>query len=168
MSLQGIDFGGPAGAEGGPGEKPVPDVTGDSRSQAEKKLKALGFKFNVTEVEADGTQDQVFSQTPAPFTNKSPGSEVELFVIKNPSPQPDFEQRFTALDAAVNAISVKLNDVATAAALTEVKNEVTSVRTAVTELAGKVGDGPVTGKLDAIMERLPERGQQAQAKPAKQ
>lgn len=84
MSLQGIEFGTP-GTGGGSSNVPVPDVTGDLRDVAEQKLKGLGFKPNVKEIEATGTQDEVVAQDPAPSTVRPKDSEVRIFVIAAPS-----------------------------------------------------------------------------------
>lgn len=111
-TLSGIVLGG----TGGPvvaGSVAVPPVGGRSRTDAEKELKRFGFRAVVEEVEAGGTEDEVYAQDPMPPATRPRGSVVRLFVIRNPVAAPDFTARLDSLDAAVQGLDTAVKSVAT-------------------------------------------------------
>ncbi|GGS90310.1 Stk1 family PASTA domain-containing Ser/Thr kinase [Streptomyces griseoviridis] len=63
----------------------VPDVSGLSYSDAEAKLKELGFEVEQKTEESTETPDTVLSQTPDAGTSKEKGSTVTLTVAKETS-----------------------------------------------------------------------------------
>jgi serine/threonine-protein kinase len=70
--------------ESGPTPVQVPDVRGESVSQASATLHADGFNVNTTFVQSNETANTVISESPAPGTNAPQGSTVNLTVSNGP------------------------------------------------------------------------------------
>jgi serine/threonine-protein kinase len=71
----------------GPGEAPVPQVVGLPRADAERALRAAGFRPEVTQVySADVPAGRVISATPQEGTTAQKGTRVHLTVSRGPQP----------------------------------------------------------------------------------
>jgi eukaryotic-like serine/threonine-protein kinase len=68
----------------GPTPVSVPDVRGESVSQASDRLHADGFNVNTTFVQSNEAANTVINQTPAPGENAPQGSTVNLTVSNGP------------------------------------------------------------------------------------
>lgn len=144
-TLSGIVLGG----TGGPvvaGSVAVPPVGGMSRADAEKELKRFGFRAVVEEVEAGGTEDEVYAQDPMPPATRPRGSVVRLFVIKNPVVGPDFTARFDSLDTAVQGLDTTLKAVAAGVSALDGKVE--------TDTAAGARQKAVLDKLQEVSDKL--------------
>ena len=62
----------------------VPNVVGDSESQAESKLKNLGFRVDHQYKQANKTPGQVLAQDPTGGVKATPGSAVQILVDRAP------------------------------------------------------------------------------------
>ena len=101
---------------GGPGQAPVPDVTGQQEDAARADLARAGFKVKVTQ-EASDTVDEgtVIRQDPAGATQATRGSAVTLVVSSGPAnlqvpdvrrrPQSEAEQLLTDRGFTVGNVS---------------------------------------------------------------
>lgn len=72
----------------GPAKKTVPNVTGETESNAESTLKGLGFTVQPVFTISKQTPGTVISQTPAGNTQAAPGSVVTINIAKAPPPPP--------------------------------------------------------------------------------
>ena len=63
---------------------PVPDVIGETREAGEAELRAAGFGVSSVEAESDAPAGTIIDQSPAPFTDASRGSTVEITVSLGP------------------------------------------------------------------------------------
>ncbi|HIU48852.1 MAG TPA: Stk1 family PASTA domain-containing Ser/Thr kinase [Candidatus Avimonoglobus intestinipullorum] len=60
---------------------PVPTLTGDTREQADKKLKAVGLRLgNVRKEESDEPEGIIISQDPSPSSESPKGSYVDIVI----------------------------------------------------------------------------------------
>ena len=67
----------------------VPNVVTMNKSDAEQKLRDLGFKVELKERDTDDPKDQVIDQSPAADTKVSYGSNVTVFYSDGPEEVPD-------------------------------------------------------------------------------
>jgi len=72
----------------GPGNTAVPDVIGQSQSQASDALNAAGLGVKVSTANNSAPQGQVYSQSPAAGTLVAPGTSVTIHVSNGPAPAP--------------------------------------------------------------------------------
>ncbi len=63
----------------------VPDVVGDSESQAQSKLRNLGFRVDREFKQSNKTPGQVLAQDPSGGTKAAPGSSVQILIDRAPS-----------------------------------------------------------------------------------
>jgi beta-lactam-binding protein with PASTA domain/predicted Ser/Thr protein kinase len=68
----------------GPAKATVPNVIGETLSQATATLHQAGFNANPTYVDSDAPANQVIHQNPAPNSSKAQGSNVDLEVSNGP------------------------------------------------------------------------------------
>ena len=101
---------------GGPGQAPVPDVTGRQEDAARADLSRAGFKVKVTQEASDSVaQGTVIRQDPAGATQATRDSTVTLVVSSGPAslqvpdvrrrPQSEAEQLLTDRGFAVGKVS---------------------------------------------------------------
>jgi len=115
MALTGIEIGTPAaGARSGValslGSIPVPDVSDESREDAEKTLKKFGFKPVAEDVVVRDGAGTVYAQDPPHSTLRPTGSTVWIFVEVAPEEQPGLEERLTDLKAAIDRLAADIRD----------------------------------------------------------
>jgi serine/threonine-protein kinase len=98
----------------GPPERPVPDVVGLSREQAEMILLQAGFEVEVTRLDASADVGQVVGVRPAPGTPVVPPGGVRLLVSAGPSSVqiPDLSmQSLTEAEATLRRLGLRLGEV---------------------------------------------------------
>jgi serine/threonine-protein kinase len=99
----------------GPPERPVPDVVGLSREQAEMILLQAGFEVDVTRVDASADVGQVVGTRPAPGTPVELPGRVRLLVSAGASTVqvPDLAmQSLTEAEATLRRLGLRLGEVA--------------------------------------------------------
>lgn len=99
----------------GPPERPVPDVVGLSREQAEMILLQAGFEVEVTRVDASADVGQVVGTRPAPGTPVQLPGGVRLLVSAGASTVqvPDLAmQSLTEAEATLRRLGLRLGEVA--------------------------------------------------------
>lgn len=72
----------------GPANATVPDVTGETESDAQATLKDAGLKSQVVSNYSDATKGEVYQQVPAAGTVVAPGTVVTIHVSNGPAPAP--------------------------------------------------------------------------------
>ncbi len=98
----------------GPRERPVPDIIGLARGQAEIVLSHAGFSSRVIWVDAEADVGQVVDMQPAPGTPVAPSGEVRLIVSAGPRTVnvPDLSGRsLEEAEAALERLGLKLGEV---------------------------------------------------------
>ncbi|NIN71842.1 MAG: PASTA domain-containing protein [Gemmatimonadetes bacterium] len=98
----------------GPPERPVPDVVGLSREQAEMILLQAGFEVEVTRLDASADVGQVVGVRPAPGTPVVLPGEVRLLVSAGASSVqiPDLAmQSVTEAEATLRRLGLRLGEV---------------------------------------------------------
>lgn len=98
----------------GPPERPVPDVVGMSREQAEMILLQAGFEVEVTRVDASADVGQVVGTRPAPGTPVELPGGVRLLVSAGASTVlvPDLAmQALTEAEATLRRLGLRLGEV---------------------------------------------------------